>query len=166
MKKTLIIAAAALALAACSDQSKAERAAKKYLADQSNDGKIEIVEYGTLTDLDYTYDPTTAKQTQIKMLLNSYEDAMRDYRIGSDPTDLDFAKQFAHQADSIARLIEGVEPVKCPIKSLDVTFRASNKLGITVKDKAVIYFTPDLGKASIEPAYVIPDSIYALRDQF
>lgn len=166
MKKALIIAAAALALAACSDQSKAEHAAKKYLAVQSNDGKIEIVEFGKLTDFAYSYDPTINKQTEIQMYLKLSKDAMSDYRISDDPTDLEFAKQYAHQADSIIKMIEGVKPIECPIKFLDVTFRGANKIGATVKDKVVVYFTPDLGKASLEPAYVIPDSIYALRDQF
>ena len=150
MKKTLIITAAALALAACSDQSKAERAAKKYLADQSNDGKIEIVEFGKLEPYTDVYDPAFLIKSDIDLAIMSSNSALSTFELLGDSNSLAEAKQYLSTADSLQSILDTVQKREYPIYRMRVAFRAQNALGVTIKDETTLYLSDDLSRVSVK----------------
>lgn len=95
MKKNIILLVAAIALlmSSCSDTSKAKSLAKKYLEQNSNDGKIEIVSTGELEDYNYEFDEKSLAKMDVdlakirmdgeKDLMDIWADSNDDYSVSN-----------------------------------------------------------------------------------
>lgn len=153
MKKIygIILVLAALMLVGCSEQQKAKSLAKKYLAKNSNDGKIEIVECGELEDYEYIEDfYKNLVMMEAEGYVNNAEAEMDIYDIWKD-TDmkeakphLDLAEMYIAKADSLKKIADETKIDTIKIKRMVVKARGNNALGNKVVQDFVLYFDNDL----------------------
>ncbi len=146
MKKVLcLLFAVAVVLCSCSDTMKAKKLAKNYLKKNSNDGKIEVVEWGELED--YEYVDNWEKERMMMdagATLNMAEHFldMWDIYKGSDGAGayIDSAEMYRLKADSIKAEADKIVPEKYPMHRMKVKFRGNNALGNKVVNDGVLFF--------------------------
>lgn len=158
MKKVLaLLFAVAIVLCGCTDTMKAKRLAKNYLKKNSNDGKIEIVEWGELEEHTYVDD---WDKKMLKMECDNWlkeaesEMDMYDiYKIGDRDEamiHLELSEMYANKADSVNKLIEKTEVKTYPMHKIIVKYRGNNALGAKVLDEDVLYFNEKITYCSAD----------------
>ena len=150
MKKVFFITLAALTLAACGEQSKAEHKAKAYLNGLSNAGDVEIVECGAIEDYVDTYDPACLIKGDIDLALREGESQLSLFYELGDSSFLAASREALERAKTLQAELDTVKAVEYNIKRMRVSFRASNALGAKVKDDVTLYFSPDLEQVSLK----------------
>lgn len=156
MKKLLsLLFVVAIVFCGCSDTMKAKKLAKDYLKKNSNDGKIEVVEWGELED--YTYEDWWGKENLMMdahEMLNKAEHYLDMYEIykGTEGAALyiDSAEMVHKKADSIKAEADKYVPQTYPMHRMKVKVRGKNALGAKVLDDAVLYFNEKLTYCSAD----------------
>lgn len=146
MKKLLsLLFVVAIVFCGCSDTMKAKKLAKDYLKKNSNDGNIEVVEWGELEE--YTYEDNWEQlnlMMDAKQMLNKAEFCMDMYDIykGSDDAAkyIDSSEFYRLKADSIKALADSYKPKTYPMHRMKIKARGNNALGNKVVDDIVLYF--------------------------
>lgn len=162
MKKLLFVMLAAVAIitAGCSEQSRAKASAKKYFAQKSNDGKIEIVE---VNYADYTFEPDKFfLEIELKGTQDAAEQALDQYKMMKDidleeaKVQLEIAEKYTKQLDSLENVLKNMDCPKYILKKGTVKARGKNALGVEVLDEITgVYWTEDLKKCSLNPSELI-----------
>lgn len=152
MKKT-IIAIAALMCAACS--TPAEKAVKKYLETNSNDGKIEIVEMTEIEDYTYTFDPAIFIKSDRDLALFEAESALSLYNDLGDTAELERCKSATAKAKELQAQLDTTKAKEYPMKRTHVKYRGKNALGNKVLEEKTLYLSNDLSKVSEKPNKVL-----------
>lgn len=153
MKKTSIIAAIAFVFAACTNP--AEMAVKNYLADNSNDGNVTIVEMSDFENYTYTFDPRIFVKSDLDMALFEAESALSLYNDLGDTSDLARCKSATAKAKELQAQLDTMTVTDFPMKRVNVKFRGKNALGYEVLEEAKIYLSNDYSKVSTKPNEVI-----------
>lgn len=156
MKKLLsLLLMVAIVFCGCSDTQKAKSLAKDYLKKNSNDGKIEVVEWGELED--YTYEDNWEKQKLLMdagMELTKADNFMDLYDIYKGDADaskyIDSSEMCMKKADSLKKLSDNFKPETYPMHRMKVKARGNNALGNNVVDDIVLYFNEKLTYCSAD----------------
>lgn len=148
MKKLLsLLFVVAIVFCGCSDTQKAKSLAKDYLKKNSNDGKIEVVEWGELEDYEYVDDfEKRLALNEVEHWTHQAESEMDIYDIwkGTDMSEakphLELAEIFLAKADSAKKVADNAKVETYPIHKMKVKARGNNALGNKVVDDIVLYF--------------------------
>lgn len=146
--KKLFISLVALTCAACS--TPAEKAVRDYLAANSNDGKIEIVDM-TVEDYTYTYDPAILIKSDLDLALFEAESALSLFHEFGDTNELSRCKAATARAHELQDQLDTAKAVDYPMQRANVKYRGKNALGATVLEEATLYLSNDLQKISTKP---------------
>lgn len=153
MKKIygIILILASVLFVGCSDTQKAKSLAKKYLAKNSNDGKIEIVECGELEDYEFVDDfAKTMAMQDAELWITKADGEMDIYDIWKN-TDMNEAKphfelaeEYIAKADSAKKAANEIKVETYQIKRMKVKARGNNALGNKVVNDIVLFFDKDI----------------------
>lgn len=147
-------------LSSCSEQMKAEKSIKRFLVENSNDGKVEIVKCGELSDYIFVIDKISAIDTLIDSLADERDECAREMLIfpswcGMYKTLQSDRDNYAKQVDSLVKVKATTKNEKYPIKIMQVAYRCSNEYGAIIKQDTNLYLSNDLDVVSGKPIDVI-----------
>lgn len=152
MKKSAFIIAA-IAFAACTNPT--EKAVKDYLTNNSNDGKIEIVEMSEPEDYTFDYDPAWLLKEAFKAAVSEAEFRESLYNVAHEKEEMDAWRNAINKADSLQAIIDTIQMEHYPMKRVNVSYRGKNALGVEVLERATLFVSNDNGKVSTKPNEVI-----------
>lgn len=152
MKKLLsLLFAVTIVFCGCSDTQKAKSLAKDYLKKNSNDGKIEVVEWGELNDFEYVDDfEKRLALDEVEHWTLQAESEMDIYDIwkGTDMSEakphFELAEIFLAKADSAKKFADEAKVETFQIKRMKVKARGNNALGNKVVQDIELFFDKDL----------------------
>lgn len=158
MKKLLsLLLVVAIIFCGCSDTQKAKGLAKDYLKKNSNDGKIEIVEWGELEDYEYVDDfAKNLALGEVEYWTQQAEAEMDIYDIwkGTSMSEakphLELSELYLAKADSVKKVAETTKVETYKIKKMKVKARGNNALGNKVVNDIVLYFNEKLTYCSAD----------------
>lgn len=153
MKKATLIAASALLCAACTNPT--EKAVKNYLAANSNDGKITIVEMTDPEAYTYTYDAAYFIQSELDVALFEAESALSLYHDLGDTNDLARCKAATAKAKELQAQLDTTKAIDYPMQRVHVKYRGKNALGATVLEETTLFISNDNSKVSTKPNEII-----------
>lgn len=149
MKKSILfIIAAALTLAACSDQSKALRAVKDYL--HQHTVKFSIINHGDIEDFPFVFDTSDLINIHIMDIDNSI--LALQFAIYSDSllygttnqTSYDSIRTLERRQDTLRSLLSSYHPDTTYIKRIRVTFSTPTVIGTKAINTGYFYLSDNL----------------------
>ena len=169
MQKLLVLLAVVfttICLSSCYQEQQVKHHVKNFLAENSNDGKVEIVSFTCCEDTVYY---NASKIALLEKALNYFDTANKildeaqidliyaenQYELDSCQSKMDKAALYKHKADSVSKLADKIEPTEYLVYKATVKARGKNAFGKKVINDCTVFYNPKNKKCDFDRMNII-----------